>query len=321
MQEPASSEVSSKVDEAIQALNINSSLSLATVAPTLSLAEVSEDDSIGILDLPLHQQIRKLLSRPNYPFFQIALGGILGSILTLQLGEVTSSLSHAIFPFRASLGRAQKSGELLYALYMLGTSLNKENKAVVLPQTAAIPPNLQIRGGAPLFVDRFYLSSSSSQAGGSPSVVVVDRFYFSSPTANPTVQPNQTAHLSFVDRYYLPNQPDVIPTNGSMNSSKRPEVGFQVLPVPTVPSLNANSSDPNAHGLEQLNVQPTFTLLGVLAMQELSAALFRTNNNTYSVRLGESVGNSQWILSEIRQEKAILRQGNQTLVLSAGDTF
>lgn len=330
MAESASSEFPLKIDESIQVLKLNSSLASANAAsePCLTPCITINDDILVFSHAP-YTQIKEFLFKLNNPLLQIAFGCVLGSILTLKFGGTSAYSKQAIFPFEPNLRKAQTSGELLYALYAMGSSPNRVKETETVAKTSVVPSSPQAQNNTPLFVDRFYLPDASFHTEGVSSMVVVDRFYFSNPTVTLPVQPNQVSGLSFMDRYYFSNQSGLAFGTNSVNPSESSAAVSQDLPVPNLPVLNARASisDPATRVQSTVsspapaNTQVASTLLGVLVTQGLSAALFRTNNNTYPVRLGESVGSSQWVLSEIRQEKAILSRGNQTLMLNAGDSF
>ena len=60
-------------------------------------------------------------------------------------------------------------------------------------------------------------------------------------------------------------------------------------------------------------------LLGVVKVPGRSgSAIFSTGGNSLSTGVGEPIGSSGWILEQVQADRAVIRQGNETLQLSLG---
>lgn len=350
MREPASSDIPSRVDESIPAthlslINIPPDRSLAPpLAPPLTPPAQEPQEALVILAPEPPPQPQKFPLPINRSLALLVLGGLVGSAVTLPF------LGQSSTPTTASLELAQVPGELLYGLYVMDRAIGKEDMAVKMATSgsglkpSALSAVPQTERPTPLFVDRFYIPApgAGDASENNAPMMVVDRFYFSQPPGSgparsaqgTAASPEEIAHLSFLEQYYPAGQlpgpanlawqgPGAYPGGTVIVSDRLPvpvppptAAPGTVLVATEVPVLSTGTPPP-----QPVAPLPSYTLLGVFVTQGLSAALFQTEHNTYSVRLGETVGNSQWVLRSVQRDKAVLNKGNQTLTLSVGDMF
>jgi Tfp pilus assembly protein PilP len=65
----------------------------------------------------------------------------------------------------------------------------------------------------------------------------------------------------------------------------------------------------------------SYTLVGVLESGDRSSALFTENGLTQRIQVGERVGSSNWILTGVENQKAILSDQGKTRYLEVGQKF
>ncbi len=108
-----------------------------------------------------------------------------------------------------------------------------------------------------------------------------------------------------------------------------PRQSESVATVPTLPS-NAAVNTPEVTRRQVSSPEPTkpttnkvvsHTLVGVVALNENSAALFKADGITYRTWLGEKVGNTDWILKSVSNQQVTIRNGPQTKTLVVGEIF
>jgi hypothetical protein len=170
---------------------------------------------------------------------------------------------------------------------------------------------------------------------------MLDRFYFANETAlNETAlatsqppPPMQSWNTVPVPSpgvpIQAPGQPLPLPLPPVSSLPLEPE--FQPTPATPVPPAVDVSATSNATGgpidYETMASSPTsfgqgqYKLLGVVQTNSFGAALFETATNSYSVQIGEQIGHSPYVLSGLEDGKAILRNGEQTLVLHVGEAI
>ena len=106
----------------------------------------------------------------------------------------------------------------------------------------------------------------------------------------------------------------------------------------SLPVLNSSKNDisyrtetplPSPSSNENENVQPTppqailnYSLVGLVKLEDQSdLALFKINNSTQRVKIGEEIGSSGWILMAINEKQAVINQFGQSVRLTIGDKF
>ncbi|MFM1843514.1 MAG: hypothetical protein RLZZ490_2257 [Cyanobacteriota bacterium] len=106
-----------------------------------------------------------------------------------------------------------------------------------------------------------------------------------------------------VERYYYPVYPNntIAPSTGAQPAL--PPTVQAPPPVPMVASVTKHD------------------LVGVLESGDRSSALFRWNDMTQKIQLGETIGSSGWQLTSVVGQKAILSRQGKTRYLEVGQSF
>ncbi len=119
-------------------------------------------------------------------------------------------------------------------------------------------------------------------------------------------------------------------TNNS-NKSNNPKI-TTFAKVNSLPVLNTNS---NSQNMQQNSVNPTMTtafntvntgqnntLVGLIQLENQSSiALFKINDLTAKVKIGEEIGVSGWVLINADEKEAVISQNDQIIRLTVGDNF
>jgi hypothetical protein len=126
------------------------------------------------------------------------------------------------------------------------------------------------------------------------------------PSAPPMVgnPPAEVApSTTVVERYYYPVYPN--------NAAPPPPVSQ----APAPPMMQAPPSVPMVASVTKHN------LVGILESGDRSSALFRWNDMTQKIQLGEAIGSSGWLLTSVVGQKAILSRQGKTRYLEVGQSF
>jgi hypothetical protein len=102
-----------------------------------------------------------------------------------------------------------------------------------------------------------------------------------------------------------------------------------ILPPPPPPSSlssseNSQFNTPNINNQEitaNINIQAGYSLVGLIELDDQSSALFKNNNSTEKVKLGEQIGLTGWILVSIYNQQAIIQKQGNTKTLIVGQDF
>jgi Tfp pilus assembly protein PilP len=89
--------------------------------------------------------------------------------------------------------------------------------------------------------------------------------------------------------------------------------GAQPLPEQPQSRTAAYPLDAHHRGLH--------SLLGVVQTNHFGAALIKTQDSSYSVRVGEPIRQSNFTLAELDRDRVILTDGQRKLVVNVGETF
>ncbi len=117
-----------------------------------------------------------------------------------------------------------------------------------------------------------------------------------------TPQAEAPPSTTVVERYYYPVYPNAAPPQAAPQTSAPPQV--QAPPsVPMVASVTKHD------------------LVGILESGDRSSALFRWNDMTQKIQLGEAIGSSGWLLTSVVGQKAILSRQGKTRYLEVGQSF
>ncbi|MGA1622525.1 MAG: hypothetical protein ACO36E_07325 [Synechocystis sp.] len=117
-------------------------------------------------------------------------------------------------------------------------------------------------------------------------------------TAPPVEAPPTT---TVVERYYYPVYP---------NNLAAPVAPQAVAPPVQTPPAAPMVASATKHDL-----------VGILESGDRSSALFRWNNMTQKIQLGEAIGSSGWQLTSVVGQKAILSRQGKTRYLEVGQSF
>jgi hypothetical protein len=256
---------------------------------------------------------------------QLVLGAAIGVVVTLLLGQGGSAPSSSVPLQSLALNRSSRLGAAGFQQVMT------QGQSLVSPLDTPTPPGVETIGKQPpqlQFMDRFYFTQTAAAVGEDspePAWLMMDRFYF---MEQPVVPP----HLSPEQRSLAPafSSPDLY--SASLWGGYAPPLnpGFQgrleVPPPPDITLSNAGQipNPPSTTGpLPTLAAGPqrTHTLLGVIETHNFAAALMQTNGSSYSVRVGESIRRSGYVLTGLESDKAIFSDGQRTFVVNVGEKF
>lgn len=70
-----------------------------------------------------------------------------------------------------------------------------------------------------------------------------------------------------------------------------------------------------------IKVNSTHVLIGVMELNENSAALFKINGITQRIWLGEKIENTGWVLKSVENQKVIISREGKSLTLNVGEYF
>jgi len=178
----------------------------------------------------------------------------------------------------------------------LQQSLETLKQPPVSPQTPT-PGSPQTLGPTVAISQRSATRHANSLPAGPPPPLSSTPSMVGTPPAE--VSPSSTV----VERYYYP----VYPENGSAPPA--------VSQPPTPPTLPAPPAVPMVPSVTKHN------LVGILESGDRSSALFRWNDMTQKIQLGEAIGSSGWLLTSVVGQKAILSRQGKTRYLEVGQSF
>lgn len=302
--------------------------------PTSEIVHVETDSSIPkdastdqllIFKPTLRPQPVWLLVEQIKGHTQLVLGTAIGVFATLLLGQFNSSTSSSV-PLRPiALNHYFKLGP--GGLHGWKTSGDSGPTIVEIPRSpgnaAAPQPSPQLQ-----FIDRFYFTKNAGggEIPADPTWFMVDRFYFAGkpPTQAPLAAENRDFNTGFPDsglNSFPPPADNQYPSNfgnqGRLDVPPPPNFalsgGIENIPYGT----NAGGEIPNLSAIDRRQ----HTLLGVIETNNFSAALIQTNGSSYSVRIGDKIRRSDYVLTELESDKAIFNNGQSTLVINVGEQF
>ncbi len=294
------------------------------VGPDSSLPQDASSDSLIIFASVSHSGRLSSLVELIKHQSQLVLGVAIGILATSLLGQLGKSPSSptALRPMAFEqylrfnpdgLSRWQTPGELV------------PNPVEIPPPPGAAalkaPPKLQ-------YVERFYFAQNGDSRGEmapQPTWFMVDRFYFvGQPTAQATSPLSNGALKAVLPEPGLP----LIPPSESYWYPPEPnDRGPLVVPPPPDMPLSVGAQNiPYARygGIPPISPggeQKPHTLLGVVETNSFGAALIRTYDGSYSVRVGDTLRQSQYVLSALESDKAIFSDGRNTFIVAVGEKF
>ena len=261
---------------------------------------------------------------------QLCIGLGLGAVATLFLGPFNDSSAPAATFQNLNLSRAKTLQNPFFEL------LDKTSEPV--PVTLAVPPALPVVS-PPQWVpqlqaiDRFYFTKGTQASPGHqvhPTWYMVDRFYFGPPetisNSIPTGQGQNFPSNPIPVPQTFPSGGIPLQTYGAASGELfqgrlevPPPPDFMLASGASTAALDADSSAVSP--LRNFPTQGPHTLLGVVATNQFSAALVKTNGSSYSVRIGQSLRQSGYQLVGLEHDKAILTDGQRNFVISVGEQF
>lgn len=163
--------------------------------------------------------------------------------------------------------------------------------ASALPGQTALPPVGLANPNSPTVLDRVYIPVYSNVPGAIPNPT--------SPGAVPGLTLNPPTAAA----------PPLAPT--------APTALAALPPAPTA----ATPAGTNPTAVAPLPVAATHTLMGLLELDDRSAALFEINGVTRRIHLGEAIGSSGWTLVEVANQEAIMRRNGEVRSVYVGQAF
>jgi len=176
------------------------------------------------------------------------------------------------------------------------------------------------------------LRQSDSSSKGSSTVAIAPP---QSSTSNilplpiqipPSQIPAAPTTQTVIERIYVPVYPPQSaqtpqsppqPTLTTKIRLPNPPQSPQTLSIPAPPRVS-----PQRAFIPPLVTNKTsHTLVGILESGDRSSALFTENGLTQRIQVGERVGSSNWILTAIENQKAILSDQGKTRYLEVGQKF
>jgi hypothetical protein len=127
---------------------------------------------------------------------------------------------------------------------------------------------------------------------------VIERIYVPVYPAQSPPRPTLTTTIR------LPNPPRSTPSPQPLSIPAPPKISLQKAFIP--PLVTSKS---------------TYTLVGILESGDRSSALFTENGLTQRIQVGERIGSSNWILTGVENQKAILSDQGKTRYLEVGQKF
>lgn len=166
----------------------------------------------------------------------------------------------------------------------------------------------------------------------------------SAPVALPQIFVPPTLNATEQGTPEIPNPPDSVGFNGKIADASKlyiPVYGSPATvtvpanPSPSVPQVAPQSAPtitttiPQTQPAKPLSpspepgvaAAPSRTLVGVMEMGERSIVLIELNGVTQRYEIGESIGSSGWILSEVAKNQAILNRNGEVRSVFLGQKF
>jgi hypothetical protein len=180
------------------------------------------------------------------------------------------------------------------------------------------------------------LRQSDSSPKGSSTVAIAPP---QSPTSNilplpiqipPSQIPAAPTTPTVIERIYVPVYPPQSAQSPPVIYPPQPTLTTKIrLPNPprSTASLSVPLAPPPKVSPQRAFIPPlvtnktSYTLVGVLESGDRSSALFTENGLTQRIQVGERVGSSNWILTAIENQKAILSDQGKTRYLEVGQKF
>lgn len=256
---------------------------------------------------------------------QLFLGLFLGTTATLSLSLLNSSPQPMALQEMTLTPLLAAGSEGLSLAWSRLTAAATPDAVPQPPQLATLAkPSPQLQ-----FIDRYYFANGvngNDSTATEPALLMVDRMYFShqswpGPTsASPKAAPSPSSRVA---------HPQSLPAIGA--NWLPPAAAFQgpieVPPPPSFSSLAETAPGQSMAAVEtsspipKVSHQLPHTLLGVIETNHFGAALVQTNGSSYSVRVGDAMRQSRFVLTDLDQDRAIFSDGQRSLTVNVGERF
>ncbi|MGK7927033.1 MAG: hypothetical protein AB4290_17620 [Spirulina sp.] len=244
-------------------------------------------------------------------------------------------------------------GIWLFSLWQLQSNTSSPEPPLPEPQNEAQTPSIPPGQDAPFI--QYMLRSLAAIARQPEMPQVRQTASMPTPTSDRATETpsNSTTSPQVIERVYIPvyppnpntatpnslseaiAPPPPSPERSQPNASSSPtpvNAGETTLPNPPDESLSAAREDglPNfdeteipRESFDNAPVPPQYNikLAGVLESGENSGALFRIDNATQRIQLGEAIGTSGWTLIGIEGQTAVIRRNGEIRSIYVGQTF
>jgi hypothetical protein len=305
---------------------------IVSLEPASSQPNGASTGSLLVLEQGLEPSSEPGLVRSIKQHGQILSGVLLGTAATLLLGQLQGAAPESTTYQGLALREHLDDHAGGLAFNWISQESDFVSVATAQPGDVQVNPNLSPQFTPQLhYIDRYYFAGGAplvEQAQGvnqpSPGWFMVDRFYFFNSLAQgsgPYPEPVQN-QPAFSTAAELPLPPSQLPSGEAFQGILEvpPPPGFALSAEPQTvtfqhayPSFEAPQSTSSIKGRH--------TLLGIIATNNFGAALVKTNDRSYSVRVGQTLRQSSYSLVELDQDKAIFSDGQNQFGVSVGEAF
>lgn len=119
------------------------------------------------------------------------------------------------------------------------------------------------------------------------------------------------------ERVYIPVYPPNFGTPPTTPSTPTPKPETAIAPLPPTGAMENN----NGESTPPAAVPIAHTLVGLLELGDNSAALFKIEDTTQRIRLGEMIGSSGWTLVSVSAQQAIIRRNGEVTSIMVGQAL
>jgi hypothetical protein len=249
------------------------------------------------------------------PLEQLTVGSLLGMALTVAISSLNTLPPTAVplTSLLSSSGSTSKTALLSLELMRRGP---RETLAIPLQPLPPRPVPFTPTGLQPVMMERFYLPSQvalDGQPQAHENTLMVDRFYFT--------HPHHTASVPSPPEVYAVQEILTVPSLPPGTTSYQALGGLPTLPQSQPTAQSTVQLLPQFSTARSSVLAQPHTLVGVVKTNQFSAALFKTGDNSYAVRLGEKFGQGQLQLVEVNDRAATLSDGQNHILVNVGETF
>lgn len=212
--------------------------------------------------------------------------------LTLNLSDATT-LAQSLNRLAASLEKLNPA---------VNTATKTATATTATKSTTATKPSTPAKTATP--------SPAATNPTPTPTVAAVTSApQKTTPTPTPTPTPTQAKPQPTAEA-----TPETTTPAESTTAESNPEVGTVAPTIEPQPQISAPPTiEPPVTAVvpEMTAEKDIHKLVGVLELGERSAALFEINGAVQRVNIGESIGNSGWMLVEVSKGEAVIRRNGE----------